>query len=94
MFAQPPDRSRLDLLGDDAEDDVLVASPHHRPQRVVPLYGGAHVAGRGDSLAVDADDDVALLQAGSVTKQEEWNLTSMTVGKVGGNSLETAIHTH
>lgn len=55
-------RSRLDLFGDDGEDDVLVASSHHRPQRLLPLYGGADVVGRGDPLAVDADDDVALLQ--------------------------------
>ena len=59
-------RSRVDLLGDDGEDDVLVAAPHHRPQFIVPPDGGADVAGRGDPLAVDADDDVALLQAGPV----------------------------
>lgn len=69
MFAQSAERSRFNLLWDDGEDDVLVASPHHRPQRVVPLYGGANVTGRGDSLAIDADDDITLLQASSVAKK-------------------------
>lgn len=63
-------RSRLTLLGDDGEDDVLVASSHHRSQRLVPFYGGADVTGRGDSLAVDADDDVTLLQASPGNKKE------------------------
>lgn len=71
LLARPAERSRVDLLGDDGEDDVLVASPHHRPQRLVPLDGGADVAGRSDALAVDADDDVALLQAGSVAEKQE-----------------------
>lgn len=77
IVAQSPERSRLNLLGDDVEDDVLVASPHHCSQCVVPLYGGAYITGRGDSLAIDTDDDIALLQASSVTKQEEWNLTNI-----------------
>lgn len=71
MVAQSAERSRVDLLGDDGEDGILVASPHHHSKRVVPLYGSADVAGRGDSFAVDADDDITLLQAGSVTKKEK-----------------------
>ena len=64
-------RSRLDLLWDDGQDDVLVSSPHHRSQRLVPLDGGAHVTGRGDPLVVDADDDITLLQASAVIQKEE-----------------------
>lgn len=59
-------RSRVDLIWDDGEDDVLVPSPDHHPQRLVPLDGAADVAGRGDALAVDGDDDVTLLQTTSV----------------------------
>lgn len=62
--------SGLDILGDNAEDHVLVASPHHHFQRFVPLYDSADITGRGDWLAVDADDDVFLLQASTVTKKE------------------------
>lgn len=70
--------SRVDLLWDDGQDDVLVSSPHHRPQRLVPLYGGADVTGRGDLLAIYADDDITLLQARSVAKKEERRLTKIT----------------
>lgn len=62
--------SRLNLLWDDSEDDVLVASSHHCLQRLVPFYGVADVAGRGDLLAIDADDDISLLQASSGTEKE------------------------
>lgn len=62
-------RSRLNLLGDDGEDDVLVAPPHHSPQRLVPLDGDAHVSGRSDRFAVNADDDITLPEAGSVAAE-------------------------
>lgn len=62
-------RSRLDFLGDNGEDDVLVAPPHHSPQRVIPLDGGTHVTGRVDWLAIDADDDITLLQASTVATE-------------------------
>lgn len=61
--------SRLNLLRDDGEDDVLVAPPHHSPQRFIPLDGGAHVTGRSDGFAVDADDDITLPEAGSVATE-------------------------
>lgn len=67
-------RSRLDLLRDDVEDDVLIASPHHSPKCFVPLDGGAHVTGSGDWLAVNADDDVTLPEAGSVATEIGENL--------------------
>lgn len=63
--------SRLDLLRDDGEHDVLVASPHHCSQRLVLLDGAADVAGRGDSLAIDGDDDISLLQASAVSEREK-----------------------
>lgn len=62
--------SRLNLLRGDGEDDVLVASSHYRLQRLVLFYGSADVAGGGDWLAIDADDDVRLLQASSDTETE------------------------
>lgn len=62
-------RSRLNLLRDDGEDDVLVAPPHHSPQRLVPLDGGAHVTGRSDWVAVNADDDITFPEAGSVATE-------------------------
>lgn len=62
-------RSRLDFLGDNGEDDVLVSPPHHSPQRLISLDGGTHVTGRGDWLAIDADDDITLLQAGAVATE-------------------------
>lgn len=58
-------RSRLNLLRNDGDDDVLVAPPHHRPQCFVPLDGGAHVTGRSDWFAVNANDDITLPEAGS-----------------------------
>lgn len=61
--------SRLNLLRDDGEDDVLVAPPHHCAQCYIPFDGGAHVAGRSDWFAVDADDDVTLPEAGSVATE-------------------------
>lgn len=61
--------SRLNLLRDDGEDDVLVAPPHHSPQCFIPLDGGAHVTGRSDGFAVDADDDITLPEAGSVATE-------------------------
>lgn len=78
LLAHSAEGSRLDLLRDDGEDDILVASPYHRSQRLISLYGGADVTGRGDSLAIDADDDVTLLQASSVTKKEERRLRNIT----------------
>lgn len=78
LLAHSAERSRLDLLRHDGEDDVLIASPYHRSQRLISLYGGADVTGRGDSLAIDADDDITLQQASSVTKKEEWRLTNIT----------------
>lgn len=64
--------SRLDLLGNDGEDGVLVASSHHRSQRLLTLYGGADITGRGDPLAIDADDDVTFTQTSSVTQKDEF----------------------
>ena len=58
-----PRRSRVDLLRNDVEDDVLVPTAHHGPQRVVSPDGCADVVGRGDACVVDANDDVALLEA-------------------------------
>lgn len=62
--------SRVDLFGDDGDDDVLIPTPHHQPQAVVPLDGTADVTGRGDALPIDADDDITLLQAPSGTRNE------------------------
>lgn len=39
------ERSRVDLLGDDGQHDVLVTAPHHHPQILVSLDGGADVIG-------------------------------------------------
>lgn len=61
-------RSRLDLLGHDGEDDVLVSSPSHHAEGVVLFDGGADVAGRRDPLPVNADDDVAFLQTATVRR--------------------------
>lgn len=65
LAVQSAVRSRLNFFGDDSEDDVLVASSHHCSQCLITFYGVADVAGRGDSLTVDADDDVGLLQPSS-----------------------------
>lgn len=65
------ERSRVNVLGDDGEHDVLVPPPDHHSQRVVPLDRAADITGRGDSLAVDGDYDVTLLQATSVERREE-----------------------
>ena len=40
-----PRRSRVDLLRNDVEDDVLVPTAHHGPQRVVSPDGCADVVG-------------------------------------------------
>lgn len=61
--------SRLNLLRDDGDDDVLVAPPHHSPQCFIPLDGDAHVAGRIDWFAVNADDDITLPEAGAVATE-------------------------
>lgn len=68
--------SRVDFFGNHAEDDVLISSPHHQAELVVFLNGRADVAGRADRLPVDADDDVALLQAAAVKKRGKRTLTS------------------
>lgn len=63
------ERSRVNVLGDDGEHDVLVPPPDHHSQRVVPLDRAADITGRGDSLAVDGDYDITLLQATSVEER-------------------------
>lgn len=69
LVVQSAVRSRLNLLWDDGEDDVLIASSHHCSQPLVPFYGIADITGRGDLLTIDADDDISLLQASSGTEK-------------------------
>lgn len=78
MFAQSAETSCFNFLRNDGEDHVLVASPHHCPQDVARSYNVADIAGRGDLLAVDADDDVSLLESRSVAQEEEIRISFQT----------------
>lgn len=62
-------RSRLNLLRDDGDDDVLVSPPHQSPQCFVLLDGSTNVTGRSDWFAVNADDDITLPESSSVTPE-------------------------
>lgn len=79
MFAQSGETSWFHFLRNDGEDHVLVASPHHCPQDAARSDNLADVAGRGDLLAVDADDDVSVLESRSVTHEEETRISFQTV---------------
>lgn len=78
MFAQSGETSWFHFLRNDGEDHVLVASPHHCPQDVARSDNLADVAGRGDLLAVDADDDVSVLESRSVAREEETRISFQT----------------
>lgn len=78
MFAQSGETSGFHFLRNDGEDHVLVASPHHCPQDVARSDDLADVAGRGDLLAVDADDDVSVLESRSVAREEETRISCQT----------------
>lgn len=63
--------SRVNLLRNDGEDGILVATAHHQSQGPVPLDGAADFSGGRNALPVNADDDVMLLQAAPETAKKE-----------------------
>lgn len=83
MFAQSGETSGFHFLRNDGEDHVLVASPHHCPQDVARSDDLADVAGRGDLLAVDADDDVSVLESRSVAREEETRISFQLSAHLG-----------
>lgn len=65
-------RSRVNLLRNDGEHDVLIAPSYHCPKSLVFLDGRADIAGWCDPLTVDADYDIALFQTAPAKQNCHW----------------------